>query len=73
MTDTEISGELPGVGISTGDFEERFPGRYTGFVWERTVNDTPLPETREVTIRVAPSGDPAAGAELTLYVRGGSA
>jgi general secretion pathway protein I len=71
LTDAEIEGR-PAVGTSSGDFEERFPGRYPGFLWERTVNDTPLPETSEVTVRVEPPGDPGAAAELTLYLRGGA-
>ena len=73
VTDAELQGGFPDVGISTGDFEERFPGSYPGFLWEQTVNPTPFPQTREVTIRVVPPGDPAAAAELTLYLRGESA
>ena len=64
---------LPAPGASTGDFEARFPGRYPGFLWQRTVNDTGFPGTREIIVRVQPGDDPQASAELTLYLRGENA
>jgi general secretion pathway protein I len=64
---------LPAPGTSTGDFEARYPGRYPGFLWQRTVNETPFPATREIIVRVQPPDDPPAAAELTLYLRGESA
>jgi type II secretion system protein I len=69
LTEAELA-PLPAPGVSSGDFESRYPGRYPGFVWQRTVNDTPLAETREVTVRVQPPDDPEAEAELVLYLRG---
>ena len=71
VTETEL-GVLPEVGQSNGDFEERHPGQDSGYSWEREVNDTPLPETREIRIRVVPAEQPGAAAQLTFFLRGGS-
>ena len=71
VTETELGG-LPEVGQSNGDFEERHPGQDSGYSWEREVNDTPLPETREIRIRVVPAEQPGAAAQLTFFLRGGS-
>ena len=71
VTETELGG-LPEVGQSNGDFEERHPGQDSGYSWEREVNDTPLPETREIRIRVVPAEQPGAAAHLTFFLRGGS-
>lgn len=70
ITEVELA-DLPEVGISEGDFEASYPGLYPGFRWIRTVNDPPmpLPDTREVTVRVIPSGDEGAASELTVFVR----
>lgn len=68
ITDSELAG-YPEIGISEGDFEERYPGLYPGFRWVRTVNDFPVPDTREVTVRVIPNGDQGAASELTVFVR----
>jgi general secretion pathway protein I len=68
ITEVEL-GPFPEVGFSQGDFEDTHPGRYPGFVWTRTVNDFPVPDTREVTIRVVPNGDESAASELTVFVR----
>ncbi|MFM7143935.1 MAG: type II secretion system protein, partial [Alphaproteobacteria bacterium] len=55
------------------DFEERHPGRYGGFRWEREVVDTPIPDTREIRIRVVPRDQPGAVAQLVFFQRGGAA
>lgn len=74
---TEIQLQLDGfpeVGIAEGDFEEDFPGTYPGYRWMRIVEipPVPIPDTRQVTIRVVPNEDESAAAELTLFVRPGS-
>lgn len=68
VTEAELAG-YPEVGVAQGDFEERWPGLYPGFRWIRTVTDFPVPDTREVTIRVVPNGDESAASELTIFVR----
>jgi len=68
ITEVELGG-YPEIGIGEGDFEESHPGRYPGFRWQRTVSDFPVPDTREVTVRVIPNGDEAAASELTVFVR----
>jgi len=65
-------GPFPEVGLANGDFETLHPGRYPDFRWERTVNDTALPRTREITVRVFPATDPDAECELTLFRRDNS-
>lgn len=72
VTETEL-GAMPEIGISGGDFEERHPGQYTGFRWEREVVGTPLPDTREIRIRVVPKEYPGAVAQLVFFQRGGAA
>lgn len=57
------------VGISQGDFEGRWPGRYPGFRWERTVSDFGIFDVREITVRVIPNGDESASSEMTVFVR----
>ncbi len=69
MTQAEIE-PLPDLGITNGDFEERYPDRYPGLRWEREVLPTPLADLREVRVRVfrdeQGSGDDVA---LTYFVR----
>ena len=65
-------GPFPEVGLANGDFETLHPGRYPDFRWERTVNDTALPRTREITVRVFPAADPDVDCELTLFRRDSS-
>lgn len=64
-------GPYPEVGVAQGDFEERWPGRYTGFRWQRTVSDFGggLLAVRQVTIRVIPYEDESAASELTVFVQ----
>lgn len=69
LAEMEIEG-YPDVGTASGDFESRNPGEYPGWAWQSTVTDTPLPNTREVRVRVGPVNDPAAAAHLTLFLRG---
>src|SRR5690606_33107820 len=38
ITEAEL-GPYPEVGIAQGDFEDRWPGLYGGYRWERTVSD----------------------------------
>jgi len=68
ITEVELA-SYPEIGITEGDFEERYPGLYPGFRWQRTVSDFPVPDTREVTVRVIPNGDQSAASELTIFVR----
>lgn len=68
ITEVEI-GDYPEIGLSEGDFEERYPGLYPGFRWSRTVSDFMGLDTREVTVRVVPNGDQSAASELTVFVR----
>ena len=69
MTQAEIS-PLPDIGVTSGDFEERYPDRYPDLRWEREVLPTPLADLREVRVRVfrgeRESGDDVA---LTYFVR----
>ena len=62
-------GPYPEVGIAQGDFEDRWPGLYGGYRWERTVSDFGVLAVRQVTIRVIPFGDESAASELTVFVR----
>ena len=69
MTQAEIE-PLPEVGVTNGDFDERYPDRYPNLRWEREVLPTPLGDLREVRIRVfrgeQESGDDVA---VTYFVR----
>lgn len=66
ITEAEL-GPYPEVGIAQGDFEDRWPGLYTGYTWERTVSDFGVLAVRQVTIRVIPFGDESASSELTVF------
>lgn len=68
ITEAEL-GPYPEVGIAQGDFEDRWPGLYGGYRWERTVSDFGVLAVRQVTIRVIPFGDESAASELTVFVR----
>lgn len=68
ISETQL-GPYPEVGVAQGDFEDRWPGRYTGFRWERTVSDFGVFDVRQVTIRVVPYDDASAAAELTVFQR----
>jgi len=69
MTEVETS-PFPDLGAIDGDFELDYPGRYPDLRWEREVFTTPVPDVREVRVRVfrgaEESGDDVT---LTYYVR----
>jgi general secretion pathway protein I len=69
MTDVE-TGPFPELGVEEGDFELDYPERYPDLRWEREVVPTPVPNVREVRVRVfrseVESGDDVT---LTYYVR----
>jgi general secretion pathway protein I len=71
ITQVELLPGLPEVGYTEGDFEGAYPGLYPGFRWYQQVNEPqlPIPDTREVNVRVVPNGDEAAAAELTTFKR----
>ena len=71
ITEAEL-GPYPGVGIAQGDFEDRWPGLYTGYRWERVVSDFGVLGVLQVTIRVVPFGDESAASELTVFVHPGT-
>lgn len=66
------SGPFPDLGFESGDFEEDYPDRYPDLRWEREVTPTPVPNVREVRVRVfAGDGEEESGDDVTLtyYVR----
>ena len=69
MTEAEI-GPFPDLGLTGGDFEERWPERYPDLRWEREVLPSPFPDVHEVRVRVfraaEESGDDVS---LVYYVR----
>lgn len=69
MTDAEVE-PFPDIGLTDGDFEDRYPGRFPDLRWEREVTATPVPDVREIRVRVfhgeEESGDDVA---LTYYLR----
>jgi general secretion pathway protein I len=69
MTEAEV-GTFPEIGATSGDFEERYPERYPDLRWEREVLPSPLPDLREVHIRVF-RGEQESGDDVTLvyYMR----
>ena len=69
MTEVEI-GPFPDLGATDGDFELDYPDRYPDLRWEREVLTTPVPNVREVRMRVF-RGEQESGDDVTLtyYVR----
>lgn len=69
MTEVE-TGPFPELGALDGDFELDYPDRYPGLRWEREVLTTPIPNVREVRVRVF-HGELESGDDVTLtyYVR----
>lgn len=69
MTEVEI-GPFPDLGATDGDFELDYPDRYPDLRWEREVLTTPVPNVREVRVRVF-RGERESGDDVTLtyYVR----
>ncbi len=64
------AGPFPELGITDGDFELDYPDRYPEVRWEREVLTTPVPDVREVRVRVF-RGEVESGDDVTLtyYVR----
>ena len=69
MTEAEV-GPFPEPGLTTGDFQEAFPELPPELRWEREVAETPLPDLREVRVRVHRADEPG-GDDVTLvyYLR----
>jgi general secretion pathway protein I len=69
MTEVE-TGPFPDLGASDGDFELDYPDRYPDLRWEREVLTTPVPNVREVRVRVF-RGERESGDDVTLtyYMR----
>lgn len=69
MTEVE-TGPFPDLGAIDGDFELDYPDRYPDLRWEREVVTTPVPNVREVRVRVF-RGEEESGDDVTLtyYVR----
>jgi general secretion pathway protein I len=69
MTEVEIE-PFPDIGLTDGDFEERYPGRFPGVRWEREVTATPVPDVHEIRVRVF-RGEEESGDDVTLsyYLR----
>jgi general secretion pathway protein I len=69
MSEVE-SGPFPDLGVESGDFEPDYPERYPDLRWEREVTPTPVPNVREVRVRVF-RGEEESGDDVTLtyYVR----
>jgi general secretion pathway protein I len=65
MTEAEVE-PFPDVGLTSGDFEERYPGRFPGLRWEREVAPTPVPDVHEVRVRVS-RGDEESGDDVSLF------
>lgn len=71
MTEIEV-GPPPALGVEQGDFEDTYPERYPHHGWEREILTTPLPDLREIRVRVY-RGDGATPApddvSLVYYTR----
>ncbi len=69
MTDAEVE-PFPDIGLTSGDFEDRYPGQFPNVRWEREVAPTPVPDVREIRVRVF-RGDEESGDDVTLsyYLR----
>ena len=69
MTEAEVEA-FPAIGRASGDFAERYPGRYPDLRWDREVVPTPLADVREVRVRVS-RGEEESGDDVTLayYIR----
>lgn len=69
MTEAEVE-PFPDLGLTNGDFEDRYPGRYPDLRWEREVSTTPVPDVREIHVRVF-HGEEESGDDVNLsyYLR----
>lgn len=53
MTEAELQ-RIPPAGVTSGDFEQLYPGQYPGYRWQRTVDGSPLfPDLIQVSIHIA--------------------
>lgn len=69
LAEIELQG-APEVGVSSGDFENQYPGEYPGYRWELSVLVPGFfQNVREVTVRVIPPDGEGGAAELTLWMR----
>ena len=64
MTEAEIE-RFPELGRTEGDFADWYPDRFSGVRWEREVVPTPLPDLREIRVRVF-RNDLESGDDVTL-------
>jgi general secretion pathway protein I len=64
------AGPFPDLGLTGGDFELDYPDLYPELQWEREVIAGPVPDVREVRVRVF-HGEEESGDDVTLtyYVR----
>ncbi len=64
------AGTFPELGLIEGDFELDYPDRYPNLRWEQEVVTTPVPDVREVRVRVF-RGEQESGDDVTLtyYMR----
>lgn len=62
ITQMEVREKFPELGFTSGELEE-------GFFYEREVNETPLPEVREVRLRVIFDENRPDLVELYYYMR----
>ncbi len=59
------AGPFPDLGLTDGDFELDYPELYPGVQWEREVLTGPVPDVREVRVRVF-RGEQESGDDVTL-------
>lgn len=62
IAEMEVREKFPELGFSSGELEE-------GFLWEREVNETPIPEVREVRLRIIFDETRPDAVELLYYMR----
>jgi general secretion pathway protein I len=69
MTEAEVE-PFPDIGLTNGDFEDRYPGQFPDLRWEREVTQTPVPDVREIRVRVF-RGEQESGDDVSLsyYLR----
>ncbi len=64
ITEMELIEQFPDLGTSSGEFNNA-----PGFRWERDVTETPLPDVREVHLRVIWDERIPNACELIYYIR----
>jgi general secretion pathway protein I len=62
IAEMEVREKFPELGFSSGELEE-------GFTFEREVNETPLPDVREVRVRIIFDERQPDAVELLYYMR----